>query len=83
MQDLSANRWKLLRQMAGASFPEIYISYEFLDNTECITVTMLQDPDLDDQDGPSTVVRHDEAWVNILPRLKLMEARLFGCPHLT
>lgn len=80
--DLSANQWTLLRQMAGTAFPKIYFSYAFLDDTECITVTMIQDPDLD-QDGPSTVVRHDEAWVNVLPRLKLMETRLFGRPHLT
>ena len=81
MSNLAEDQWKLLRQMAGTVFPNVYFRYAFLDDTECITVTMLEDPDLD-ANGPNTVVRHDEAWFNVLPRLKLMETQLFGRPHL-
>ena len=62
--------------MAGTVFRNVYFAYEFLDDTECITVTMLKDPNMD-ANGPNTVVRHDEAWFNVLPRLKQMET-----PHL-
>lgn len=80
MSNLSENRWKLLREMAGTVFPNVYIQYEFLDDTECITVTMLEEPDLD-VSGPKTVVKHDEAWINVLPRLKLMASQIFRIPQ--
>ena len=80
MSDLAANHWKLLRQMAGTTFPESYFKYEHLDNIDRITVTMLQDPD-PDADGPKTVVERNESWVNVLPRIKLMETRIFGTPQ--
>ena len=82
MSDLAANHWKLLRQMVGTAFPEAYFQYEHLDNINRITVTMLQDPDLD-ADGPKTVVERDEAWLSVLPRIKLMETQMFGAPHLS
>lgn len=72
MSNLVENQWKLLRKMAGIAFPNVYFRYSFLDDTESITVTMIEDPDLDNN-GPNTVVRRGEVWVNVLPRLKLME----------
>ena len=80
MSDIAANHWHLLRQMAGRTFPEVYFKYEHLDNVDRITVTMLQDPG---GYGPKTVVECDEAWVNVLPRIKLMETRMFGTPQLS
>ena len=69
------NQWQLLRLLVGATFPDAYVRYDFLDKTDKVTVTMLQDAD-GDCGGPCTVVRRDETWTEVLPRLQAMQARL-------
>ena len=61
---LASNNWYILRQLIGKAFPHVYVSYYFLDNSEELTVMILDDPD--DYEGPSLIVRHNDLWINIM-----------------